>query len=118
VPSIEKKTGLVPGIIARCVWQEAATWLAVELPGSWAEDLVTWAEAVFTYSPGFRRSILRGGPRARDCLWAFMRHWFYAIIAQHDRELAAHLPSEYAWGADLPPRPPSQMRARPESRAA
>ena len=105
-----------PEIMAWAVWSDTVAWLGAKLPKSMIQDLVTWAETLFALNPKFRRRIQTRGKAGRDRLLAFMRHWFCALVGDYDRELAARLPSSYAWGEPLPERPlgsTNQPRGKP-----
>ena len=101
---IEHDTPIVPGAVARAVWQEAGAWLDVELPREWIRRLTVRADVIYFHNPRFRRKIRGQGNTGRDWLWMFARHWLAAMIRRHSPQLHARLPASYNVGCDLPDR--------------
>ncbi len=101
---IEHDTPIVPGAVARAVWQEASAWLNVELPREWIRRLAVRAEVIYFHNPRFRRKIRGQGNTGRDWLWMFARHWLAVMIQKHNLQLHARLPATYSIGCDLPDR--------------
>lgn len=112
VPRIASDTGLPPGFIAWCVWDEAGAWLGQALPRRWLRELVTQANTVYVRCGRFRSSVRGTGDRGRDYLWMFMRHWLAAKLKQHRPHLHARMPASYNVGAPLPPKPIPLSRSR------
>jgi hypothetical protein len=113
---IAAETEIVPQAVAAAVCAEAGTWLGAAMPKRWMDELVERAETVYQHNAQFARSLRRRS--GRDCLWAFTRHWLFAMLASRRPDLAARLPSSYAIGQDLPPRqhsapPPAPRRKKP-----
>ena len=97
---IQDQTGIVPAGVARAVCEEAGRLLGASLPGEWVAELVEHAEVVYQHNARFRRLLGRGANAGRDWLWAFTRHWLWAIIASRHPHLLSRLPSSYAIGGE------------------
>jgi hypothetical protein len=103
-PQIERETGLVPLAAAREVLDEASACLGVRLPGRFAVRIAFMVHRVYAHSPSFRRHLRRPDDRARDKLYAYLRHWLAARLHEERSDLYRHLPAEFARSA-----PPASM---------
>ena len=106
-PGIERRTLLMPWIIADSVLGEAARWLHTDLPPEWAEWLDARAGRCFARHRQFHRLISangNSGNAGRDQLYKFMRHWLAGRLARERTALYRRLPPGYALG--LPPMTP------------
>lgn len=104
-PGIERRTELMPWLIADSILGEAGRWLHTELPPEWADWLDARAERCFARQGQFHRLISArgaGGNAGRDNLCKFMRHWLASRLARERPALFRRLPSGYALG-----RPPA-----------
>ncbi len=99
---IERDTPIIPAAVAKAVWQEANTWLDVELPRGWIRRLAVRADVIYFHNPRFRRKIRGQGNTGRDWLWIFTRHWLAAMIRKRSPQLYSRLPASYSAGCDLP----------------
>ncbi len=102
-PQIERETSLVPLAAARQVLDEASVFLGVPLHGRYAVRLAFQAHRIYVHSASFRRSLRSADERARDKLYAFMRHWLAARFYEERPDLYRRLPPGYASGAEPPP---------------
>jgi len=107
---IEDDTPIVPRAAAERVCEEASLWLGEPFPRDWAAELAERANVVCQHNAKFRQLLQKRGNAGRGWLWAFMRHWLYALLASRRPDLSQRLPGSYAIGRDLPPphpiRPP------------
>jgi hypothetical protein len=102
-PQIERETGLVPIAAARQVLDEASAFLGVNLPGRFAVRIAFMAHRVYAHSPSFRRRLRGTDDRARDKLYAFLRHWLAARLHEERPDLYRRLPADFAMGQELLP---------------
>ena len=102
---IEEDTPIRPGIVAWCVWMDAAVRLAQALPRRWVRELTARANTVYAHNERFRRKIRRRGNYGRDYLYLFMRHRMAALLREHRPEFHTRMPSGYNAGHELPHRP-------------
>ena len=104
---IEDETPIVPRAVAVAVLEDAGLWLDTAMPRSWIDELEERAEVIYQHNARFRQLLRRRSNAGRDWLYAFTRHWLYALLQSRRPELAARLPTAYAMGRDLPPRAPA-----------
>ena len=116
-PNLETETPLVAQAVAEGVLEEAAVWLRTELPRNWVRQIAAQARRTYARHPHFRRLMRSPGNAGRDWLWAFARHWLATLIQEHDAQLYARLPADYARGEALEdatpaPHPDLTLRVR------
>lgn len=117
-PGISRDTPLMPWIIADTVCAEASLYLNSEIPLRYVDALDQKAErcyargslkptsknrssAAISYQH-FRQRIRARGNAGRSWLYAFMRHWLFALLTRNHPTLARRLPREYAIGHPIP----------------
>ncbi len=99
-PGIERKTQLMPWLVADSVVGEACCWLNTELPPEWADWLDARAERCFARRRQFHRLVSARNAGLGN-LYKFMRHWLASRIARARPELFRRLPFTYALGVEL-----------------
>ena len=109
-PGIERKTQLMPWLIADSVLGEACCWLNTELPPEWADWLDARAERCFARRRQFHR-LISARNAGRDNLCKFMRHWLASRLARERPELFRRLPFTYSLGVELDPKTKELERA-------
>ena len=103
-PGIERRTEIMPWVIADSVLGEASRWLDADLPPEWADWLDARAERCFARHGQFHRLVSAcgaGGNAGRDNLCKFMRHWLASRLARERRALYRRLPASYSLGVAL-----------------
>ena len=104
----ERRTEIMPWVIADSVLGEASRWLGAELPPEWADWLDARAERCFARHGQFHRLVSAcgtGGNAGRDNLYKFMRHWLASRLARARPALYRRLPPSYSLGVALRRRP-------------
>ena len=96
----ERRTEIMPWVIADSVLGEASRWLGAELPPEWADWLDARAERCFARHGQFHR-LISARAAGRDNLYKFMRHWLAGRLARERPELFRRLPRDYALGRPL-----------------
>lgn len=102
---IEDDTPILPRAVAEGVCEEASVWLGEPFPRQWAAELTERANVIYQYHAGFHRLMRKRGNAGRDGLWAFIRHWLWALLASRRPDLCQRPPRSYAVGEALPPGP-------------
>ena len=109
-PGIERKTQLMPWLVADSVVGEACRWLDTELPPEWADWLDARAERCFARRRQFHR-LISARNAGLDYLYKFMRHWLASRLARERPQLYRRLPFTYSLGVELDPRNKALERA-------
>ena len=115
-PGIERRTEIMPWVIADSVLGEASRWLDAELPPKWADWLDARAERCFARHGQFHRLVSAcgaGGNAGRDNLYKFMRHWLASRLARARPALYRRLPPSYSLGGPLPSHPAGRLENSP-----
>lgn len=107
--SIYDDTPLIPEVIANKIVCELAhlAWHqgGIRLREPWAAEsyLAERAEYLYRHNPRFRNQMLcKVGERARDQLYAWMRHWLSAYAHKEWPQVFALIPSSFKVGHPLP----------------
>lgn len=119
--TIAEDTPIVPGMVARIVVEEADA-LSGGLLGeggylrSLEGRLVIRADTVYASNETWRKTIRSSKSRGRDALYAFMRHWAAAQIAEEKPQIRAAMNDQdfrrFAVGVPVSPEPSEVIRAR------
>ncbi len=99
--AIERKTTMIPLVIAEGIVAEASRWLDAELPEELPAKLAAKAERCFAGHRHFHRRLCTkagGGNTAMETLRMFMRHWTAAWLKRNRLSLFRRLPWDYALG--------------------
>jgi hypothetical protein len=96
---MEKKTALMPDVIAETVVQEVERFLRADLPPDFAERLEAKARYLYGRHRHFTKVLKRQS--GRDSLYMFMRHWTAGWLKREENPLYPRLPKHFAIGLPL-----------------